>query len=88
MTREELLNKIKQLPIAEREAMVQEVSRSIQEELQPNGSFATGEEQRHRIEKKLAAVSRLRGAFKSKASLPTDGELKDDYINCLMKKYS
>ena len=88
MTREELVKEIKQLPLAEREAVVEEVSRSIQEEVEANGSLAKSEEQRNRIEQKLAAVSRLRGAFKTDAPPPTDEELKEDYVNYLAKKYS
>lgn len=88
MTHEELIRKIKQLPIAEREAVVEEVSRSIQEEADANGSHAKSEDQGNRIHQKLAAVSRLRGAFKTDAPLPTDEELKEDYVNYLMKKYS
>ena len=88
MTREELVKEIKQLPLAEREAVVEEVSRSIQEEVEANGSLAKSEEQRNRIEQKLAAVNRLRGLFKTDAPPPTDEELKEDYVNYLTKKYS
>ena len=87
MTREELIREIEQLPLAEREAAVEELRRGIQEEIRANGS-AEGEEQSKRIERKLAAVNRLRGLFKTGDPPPTDEELKEDYTNYLMKKYS
>jgi len=87
MTREELIREIEQLPLAEREAAVEELRRGIQEEIRANGS-AESEEQSKRIERKLAAVNRLRGLFKTGAPPPTDEELKEDYANYLMKKYS
>jgi len=87
MTREEIVKEVRQLPVGEREAVVEELRREIQEEIRANGS-AESEEQSKRIERKLAAVNRLRGLFKTGAPPPTDEELKEDYTNYLMKKYS
>lgn len=79
MTREEFVKEFRGLPLQEQQALVEEMIRSIQE---------TREPKRHTVDEKLAAVNRLRGAFKTNGPLPTDEELKEDYVNYLMKKYS
>lgn len=88
MTREEIVKEAQQLPLAERKAAVEEISRSIQEEIQTNGSAATNSKQLISLEDKLAAFHRLEGMLKTDAPPPTDEELKEDYINYLAEKYS
>lgn len=75
MTREEIVKEIRQLPIAEREAVVEEISRSIREEIQL-------------VETRLSIVDRLYGIAKPDGPMPSDEELKEDYIRYLTEKYS
>ncbi|HMG75405.1 MAG TPA: hypothetical protein VK582_18045 [Pyrinomonadaceae bacterium] len=91
MTREEIVKEARQLPLAERKAAVEEITSSIRQEIEANGSAITGERQakgESSIEEKLAAFHRLQGLLKTDAPPPTDEELKDDYINYLAEKYS
>jgi hypothetical protein len=85
MTREEIVKEARQLPLAERKAAVDEITSSIREETEANGSATTGETN---LEEKLAAFHRLHGMLKTDAPPPTDEELKEDYINYLAEKYS
>lgn len=75
MTREEIVKEIRQLPIAEREAVVEEITRSIREEIQL-------------VETRLSIVDRLYGIAKPDGPMPSDEELKEDYIRYLTEKYS
>jgi putative methionine-R-sulfoxide reductase with GAF domain len=85
---EELIREISQLPLPERQAVVEKISESIREETGINDSLAKSETQQHTVEEKRAAVNRLRGVFKTDRRAPTDEELKEDYITYLAKKYS
>lgn len=51
MTREEIVKQIVQLPVAEREAMVEEIRRSIREEVQPLETRVSIVDQLHGIAK-------------------------------------
>jgi hypothetical protein len=75
MTREEIVKEIVQLPVAEREAMVEEIRRSIREDLQP-------------VETRVSIVDQLYGIAKPDGPMPSDEELKEDYIRYLTEKYS
>ena len=75
MTREEIVKEARQLPIAEREAVVEEITRSIREEIQP-------------VETRLSIVDQLYGIAKPDGPMPSDEELKEDYIRYLTEKYS
>ncbi len=75
MTREEMVKEIVQLPVAEREAMVEEIRRSIREDLQP-------------VETRVSIVDQLYGIAKPDGPMPSDEELKEDYIRYLTEKYS
>jgi hypothetical protein len=75
MTQEELIKEIVQLPVAEREAMVEEIRRSIREDLQP-------------VETRVSIVDQLYGIAKPDGPMPSDEELKEDYIRYLTEKYS
>jgi len=91
MTREEIVKEARELPLAERKVAVEEITSSIQEEMQANGSAArdgsSAKDESSRDEK-LAAFYRLQGMLKTDAPPPTDEELKQDYINYLAEKYS
>jgi hypothetical protein len=75
MTREEIVKEIRQLPVAEREAVVEEITRSIREEIQP-------------VETRVSVVDQLYGIAKPDGPMPSDDELKEDYIRYLTEKYS
>ncbi len=75
MTREEIVKEARQLPLAEREAVVEEITRSIREEIQPQ-------------QKRVSIVDRLYGIAKPDGPIPSDEELKEDYIRYLTEKYS
>ena len=95
MTRQQFIEEIKQLSIAERIALIETISRSLREELETgqdaasistsNNAEVTGESER---ERKIAAIRRLRGIAKFDGEPPSDEELKEDYINYLTEKYS
>jgi hypothetical protein len=75
MTHEELTREIMQLPLEQRIELLQAISRSVTEETRTR-------------EQRASAVRRLRGIAKFDGPPPTDEELKDDYAEYLMKKYS
>ena len=75
MTYQELAAEIVRLPIAERLALLELVSRSVREDLAPPSRTES-----------LAA--QLRGIAKSDEPPPTDAEVRDDYTNFLEQKYS
>ena len=75
MTREEIVKEARQLPVAEREAVVEEITRSIREETQS-------------LETRLSIVDRLYRIAKPDGPMPSDEELKEDYIRYLSEKYS
>ena len=75
MTREEIVKEALQLPVAEREAAVEEIKRSIREEMRPQQT-------------RVSIVDQLYGIAKPDGPMPSDEELKEDYIRYLTEKYS
>jgi hypothetical protein len=75
MTRQQLLNEIERLPLAERVELLEVITRSVREELQPRA-------------RREGVVSRLRGIAKPDGPPPSDEELKEDYTRYLAEKYS
>ena len=91
MTREDIVKEARQLPLAERKAAVEEITSSIREEMQANGSAArvgSHAKDESSLDEKLSAFYRLQGMLKTDAPPPTDEELKRDYIDYLAEKYS
>lgn len=84
MTQEELINEINQLPPNKRKALADAILQGVQNE--------TGAQPEELTEgpsgEKMAAFHRLRGMLKTGGEPPSDGALKDDYINYLAEKYS
>lgn len=74
MTHEELIKEIQQLPVEERIAVMDAISRSLQED-KP-------------FEMRVSIVDRLYGIAKPDGPMPSDEELKEDYIRYLTEKYS
>ena len=94
MTQQQFIEEIKHLSIAERIALIEEISRSVREDLKMKEDGTTNsvkesapvdEDER---ERRVAAVRRLRGIIKFDGPPPTDEELKEDYVNYLIEKYS
>ena len=75
MTHEELIKEIRQLPVARKLELLQIISQDVQEETKP----AAG---------RVSLVEKLRGLAKPDGPLPTDEEIKEDYIRYLTEKYS
>jgi hypothetical protein len=75
MRREELIKEIKQLPLDERMTVLEAISQSVREEAQPRKT-------------RVSVVDRLWGIAKPDGPLPSDEELKQDYIRYLTEKYS
>jgi len=75
MTQEELIKEIKQLPLDRQKEILDVITRSVREKTQPP-------------EDRASIVSRLRGIAKPDGPVPSDEELKDDYVRYLEEKYS
>lgn len=75
MTLQQLLSEIERLPLAERIEMLEAITRSVREELRPR-------------ERTPGVVGRLRGIAKPDGVMPSDEELKEEYVNYLSGKYS
>jgi hypothetical protein len=75
MTGEEIVKEARQLPVAEREVVVEEITRTIREETQS-------------VETRVSIVNQLYGIAKPDGPMPSDEELKEDYIRYLTEKYS
>ena len=75
MTYQELAAEIVRLPVSERLALLELVTRSLREDLAPPPGARS-----------LAA--RLRGIAKSDGPPPTETELREDYTSFLEQKYS
>ncbi|HEX8459493.1 MAG TPA: hypothetical protein VF656_19530 [Pyrinomonadaceae bacterium] len=95
MTRQQFLEEIKQLSVAERIALIETITRTLREDLNiegNGGSFTAaanaGQNGEPERERKIAAIRRLRGIAKFDGEPPSDEELKEDYINYLTEKYS
>ncbi len=75
MTVKDLVYEIRQLPLNERLELLEAVTHSVREEIEftrPAGP----------------SLDRVLGMLRPDGPLPTDQELKDDYINYLVEKYS
>ena len=93
MTRQEFIEEIMRLSVADRIALIEAISRSLREDLDVNGassnasgvseSDAAGERAR-----RLDAVRRLRGIAKPDGLPPSDEEVKEIITDYLMEKYS
>ena len=75
MTQEELIKEIKQLPVDRQREILDVITRDLREQTQPP-------------EDRSSIVSRLRGIAKPDGPIPSDEELKEDYVRYLEEKYS
>ncbi len=95
MTQQQFIEEIKQLSVAERLALIETISRSLREEIEPNAEdAATAEEatskafSQNGVEIKSAAVRRLYGSLKFEGQPQTKEEERDAIANYLVEKYS
>jgi ribosomal protein L7/L12 len=96
MTRQQFLEEIKQLSIAERVALIEAITRSLREDLEARpevtAAAAQTEPQRTDIQEAgqngLSLSQRLRGVIKFEGEPPTDEEVKEMYTDYLAEKYS
>lgn len=75
MTQEELIKEIKQLPPEDRKALLEVITQVVNEETQTRQA-------------RVSIVDRLYGIAKPDGPMPSDEELKEDYIRYLTEKYS
>ena len=75
MTQAELIKEIKQLPVDRQREILDVITRDLREQTQPP-------------EDRSSIVSRLRGIAKPDGPIPSDEDLKEDYIRYLEEKYS
>ena len=97
MTHEELIREVMQLSLKQRMELLETISRSVSEEIQPR-------EQRGSVVSRLRGIAkpdgqplsdeavplsqRLYGILKFDGDPPTDEELKNHYADYLLEKYS
>jgi hypothetical protein len=83
MTYQEIVNQARHLPEDERWLVVNELLRSLQVEAELKaqvGPKATADDE--------FSAERLRGILKPDGPIPTDREIKEDYLNYLVEKYN
>lgn len=95
MTRQQFIEEIKQLSVAERIALIEAIRRSLREDLElkkesgtdtlPESEQLAGQDSGH---EELTISQRLRGVIKFDGEPPTDEDLKDLYADYLLEKYS
>ena len=95
MTRQQFIEEIKQLSIAERIALIEAITRSLREDLGARPEVASvaptehlQTEVRDTDQDGLSLSQRLRGVLKFDGEPPTDEELKEMYTGYLTEKYS
>jgi hypothetical protein len=90
MTRQEFIEEITRLSVADRIALLEAISRSLREEFEAAGaaSDASAPDDADARERRLEAVRRLRGALKFDGPAPTDEEVKEIIADYLTEKYS
>jgi hypothetical protein len=90
MTRQEFIEEIRRLPVAERIALLEAISRSLREEFEATdaASDASAPDASDERERRLGAVRRLRGALKFDGPAPTDEEVREIITDYLIEKHS
>jgi hypothetical protein len=82
MTKEELLEEIRRLPLKQRVEILAALSENIRKE--ERGTEGEGYDK----QEKLAALERLRGLLKFESGPATDEQVKDMITDYLTEKYS
>jgi len=95
MTRQQFIEEIKQLSVAERIELIETITRSLREDLEAREAVASAAQTKSRQteiqetgQDNLSISQRLRGVLKFDGEPPTDEELKEMYTDYLAEKYS
>lgn len=96
MTQQQFIEEIKRLPVAERVALIEAISRGVREDLKSHKeSLSTrmpsepdGAQAQDGGQEKVPLSQRLYGILKFDGDPPTDEEVKDAYADYLLEKYS
>jgi len=95
MTQQQFIEEIKRLPVVERVALIEEISRGLREELEfHKGSLSSvpsesEEAKAQDAERERVPISqRLYGILEFDGDPPTDEEVKNAYADYLLEKYS
>ncbi|MGI8857875.1 MAG: hypothetical protein ACR2JW_19230 [Thermomicrobiales bacterium] len=98
MTYEEIKAEVERLPVAEQLRLLEEVSRSVRETLEPDAVRDGHETWRKEFEAERArllkdippesSTHRLLGILRASEHAPTDEEIREDYTDYLTRKYS
>jgi len=92
MTREELVEEIRRLPLEQRVELLEVISRSVREDWGAGeGTPADAADEADEADEhadRLSAVRRLRGALKFDGPPPSDEEVKEIITDYLSEKYS
>ena len=76
MTYTAIVSEIVRLPLRERLSLIEALTRSVVEEMAASAKRKPG-----------SSLDRMLGILKSDGPMATDEELKEDYINYLVRKY-
>ncbi|MDQ2786235.1 MAG: hypothetical protein M3Y58_14680 [Chloroflexota bacterium] len=103
MTYEEIKAEVARWPVAEQLRLLEDVSRAMRETLEPHAAARNGardtdaawreefEAERARLLKDIppeSSAHRLLGILRTSEYAPTDEEIREDYTNYLIRKYS
>jgi hypothetical protein len=80
MVDQELIERVTRLPASQRLELIELLSHSLREELAPQQTSATDEQ--------VSIVQRLFGILRTEGPPQTDEELKEQYTDYLVRKYS
>ena len=86
MTVKDIVVQAEQLPLSERWLVVNELLRSLQNETL--AAFARKKQPATGPAREIPPASALRGIAKPDGPIPTDEEIRKDYINYLEQKYA
>lgn len=95
MTQQQFVEEIKRLSVEERIALIDVITRSLREDLEPrkesnsvNSAESSQIETQGQDESRVLLSQRLYGIIKFDGNPPTDEEIKDHYADYLTEKYS
>lgn len=90
MSSQEILAAINNLPFDERVALIEQLTLSLHQEQLPASDTGDAQAESNVMSEpsRTPVTDRLFGAFKTDAPPPTDEEIREDYTNYLMEKYS
>ncbi|HMF56182.1 MAG TPA: hypothetical protein VK619_07535 [Pyrinomonadaceae bacterium] len=94
MTREQLIEEIRRLPLEQKLKLLETISRSVREDLDskqernPDAASKPKQINEGSGENRVPVSHRLYGILKFDGEPPTDEKLKDAYADYLLEKYS